>query len=314
MAYKRELLVRVAKLYYEENKTQNEIADIIDVTRQTVARMLEAAKESGIIKINVLDESEQYFNQIAGQLKDIFGLDDVIIEMVYDNSPEAIRYSLGLGASKYLEGKLVEGQTLGCSWGRTLLEVVKGLKRSNKRVNVVQLNGFIGQVYNEFNSNELARILSSKFNGNFYFLPAPGIVESKKMRNLLLNEKSIKLPIQMAYNGDVAAIGIGSLENSLLYQFGFFSKEDINRMAEENVVGDLCLRLINEQGEEVKTNWNERIIGIELEALKKIDTVIGIAGGKSKVNAILGALRGNYLDVLVTDSYTAEQLINKVKK
>lgn len=306
MAYSRKDLIKVAKLYYEQDKTQSEVAEIIDVTRQTVARMLEAAKKSGIIKITVLDENEQYYSLLADQIREKYNLDDVIIEIAYDNSPESIRHSLGIGGSKYLENKLIDGQTLGCSWGRTLLEVVTELKSSNKRVDVVQLNGFVGQIYNKFNSSELARNIANKFKGDYYHLPAPGIIESTRIKELLLQEKSIKNPLDKARKADIAAVGIGSLENSLLYQFGLFKDKDIKKLKEKNVVGDICLHLINDKGEEINSEWNNKIVGIDLDSLKNIDCVIGIAGGKNKAKAILAALQGEIIDVLITDSYTAE--------
>jgi deoxyribonucleoside regulator len=308
MAYSRKEMIKIAKLYYEENYTQNDIASLLNISRQTVGRILNDAQKKGIVQIRVIDENEEYYQYLKNFLKDRYNLIDVVIKPVYDAGLDSIHHALGEAGSDYLINKLEEGQTLGISWGRTLLEVVKSIRQLSKKVDVVQLNGALEQVYLEFNSNELASIMAGKLQGNHYYLHAPGIVDTEKIRDSLLEDRSIKYSLDKARNANIAALGIGSVENSPLYSLGCIGEKDILEIKKKGGVGDLCLRIIDRNGNPVDTDLDRRVIGLSLDDLKNIDCVIGIAGGEKKVDVIIGALKGHYLDVLITDSITADLL------
>lgn len=308
MSYSRNEMIKIAKLYYEQNYTQNDIANMFNISRQTVGRILNAAQKKGIVQIKVIDENKEYYQYLENFLKDRFNLKEVIIKPVYDPDPASIRRALGEAGGNFLLNKLEEGQTLGVSWGRTLLEVVKAIKPLSKKVDVVQLNGALEQVYLEFNSNELASIIAEKLQGNHYYLHAPGIVDSVKIRDSLLEDRSIKFSLDKARSADIAALGIGSIKDSPLYSLSCIREKDIKEIEEKGGVGDLCLRIIEREGNPVETALDKRIIGLTLDDLKNIDCVVGIAGGEKKVDVILATLKGHYLDVLITDSITADKI------
>ena len=306
MIYSKELMVKVSKLYYQENNTQQEVAAAVGLSRQTVGRILETARREGIVQVRILDESQQRYQKMEEKICDFFALQNVVVEPVYDYRAESIRRSLGVRASRYLFEILSEDQTLAVSWGRTMLEVVKAMKNSDRKVDIVQLNGSLGTIYSEINSNELARLLSDKFDGSYYYLPAPGVVDTVKIRDLLLKERTIRVPLERARKADLAAIGVGALDDSLLSSLGFFHDSEKAEMKKKGIVGDICLHMLDQEGRVVNTRWEDRIIGVSMEDLQELDSVIAIAGGTEKVEAIIASLKSGVVNVLVTDSNTAE--------
>ena len=111
---------------------------------------------------------------------------------------------------------------------------------------------------------------------------------------------------------NMALVGIGSVSPSkLLAQSGnIFSDEELNMLREKNAVGDILLRFFDSEGNPVESYLNDRVVSMELEQLKEVDRAIGIAGGSRKFAAIRGALRGGLINILITDSCTAEKLVN----
>ena len=95
---------------------------------------------------------------------------------------------------------------------------------------------------------------------------------------------------------------------------GYFNKTELEEFKQNNVVGDICLQFYNKSGENYNFEFNERVIGIELDDLKKIRTVIGAAAGAEKTDAVIGALNGKFLDVLVTNYSVAKEIENYIEK
>lgn len=312
MNYSKEKMIRVSKLYYEKDYNQQEVSDLMDMSRQTVGRILEAARENGIVQINVQDLNKKHYKELEQYIAEKFKLDQVIVEQIYDYSSESIRKALGSRGAEFLVNKIKKGQTLACSWGRTLLEVVNAMEFVEKGVDVVQFNGALEQIYLDINSSELARIMADKLGGNSYHLHAPGIVDSKKIRDHILDDGSIKSVLNKAKNADLAAIGIGAIKDSPLYTQDYIDKEHLEELKDKGVIGDLCLRMFDSDGKFVKTSLDDRIVGVTMEELNQIDYVVGIAGGENKVEAIKAVLQGDYLDVLITDSYTASLLKDQI--
>lgn len=110
---------------------------------------------------------------------------------------------------------------------------------------------------------------------------------------------------------NMAIVGIGDLEPSqLLKNSGnYYNEEMLQLLAERGAVGDICLHYYDESGKPVLTHEEDPVIGMELEQARSCQHVIALAGGIEKSKAIRGALKGNYVDVLITDFATARSLI-----
>ncbi|MGQ9780559.1 MAG: sugar-binding transcriptional regulator [Bacillota bacterium] len=302
-------MIRVAQLYYEENLTQQEIAEMMGLSRVTVNSLLKKARQEGIVRIQVVTDEVSREAELEEKLKQRFGLKYAVVVSCPSGSNGLILRHLGLAGARLLQKLLKDGDTLGCSWGRTLWEVARAVKPLGKRINVVQLNGGLGQVSDERSPNELARYLARVFGGTYYCLHAPGIVETPSIRDALLSDSSIRETLARARSVTVAACGIGSISDSLLVDFGYLDAQKIAFYKEQGIVGDICLRFFDQEGRLRRTDLDERVIGLTPEELRAIPCVIGIAGGPSKHEALRGALRSGLINACVTDTESAAYVL-----
>jgi len=222
--------------------------------------------------------------------------------------------NVGAAAAIYLESFLENGSLLAIAWGTTLSYVVKNIRHNAyKRVDVIQLLGGIGNKTTDTDANALALTLASAFNGDSYLLQAPFMVKSKVLRDLLMDEPHIQEHFQRLSSANVAVVGLGSTRPELSAQFrsGHISMEDAQSLRNEGAVGDICGRYIDIDGHRCETPLMDRIISASLDDLKRIPTVIGVACGEEKKDIITGALKGKYIDVLITDRSAALAILSE---
>jgi DNA-binding transcriptional regulator LsrR (DeoR family) len=175
---------------------------------------------------------------------------------------------------------------------------------------VVQILGGVGQPSVEKHANYLVRQLAHLVRGKAHLLPAPGLVASKGVAAVLVQDLHVRETMALFDQITVALIDIGSLEPSSwpVATGNTVSPDERQNLQDKGAVGNICLRFYNAGGEEIKEVIGDRVLGLELDRLKSIPTVVGIACGKRRRQAILGALRGRWIKVLVTDQFTAESL------
>jgi DNA-binding transcriptional regulator LsrR (DeoR family) len=128
---------------------------------------------------------------------------------------------------------------------------------------------------------------------------------------LLVQSPSVQETLTLARRADVAVLGVGALESNAsgLIWTGYLTQKDIAWLKSKGVVGHMCAQHFDIHGQMLDVDLNRRAIGIGLENLRSIDTVIAVAGGEEKAQAILGAIRGRYLDVLITDDLAAQKIL-----
>ena len=148
-------------------------------------------------------------------------------------------------------------------------------------------------------------------NGQAILLPAPGAAGSRSACQAFYADPHVKDTLALAKSAKLAFVSIGSIrEESILVKNGnIVDWPEVSALKADGAVGDINLRYFNEQGQLVDSDLDKRVVGLTLEELEGIGHVVGVAGGKVKLNAIRGALAGNYVDVLVTDHITAEKLL-----
>lgn len=304
-------VAKVALLYYIERKNQEEIARQLGISRPTVSRMLSYARRSGIVSIR-LDIPNEVFPELEDKIEKTFSLKEVLIVSSTDNS-SLLKQNLGRGGADLLKRKIKGINSLGISWGSTLFEVVSNFSRdsANPYIKVVQLVGGMNPLNSYLYADELAKILALKIGGDAYILRAPMIVDRCEIRDAMLNDSHIRDVLSLARRVDLAIVGIGALDSdSILLKSGCISEEELEDIKNRGGVGDILGSFYDIEGKPVSSSIDDRIIGIGIEELKEIDYVIGVAGGKNKTKAILGALRIGVLDGLVTDVETAREILS----
>lgn len=311
MIERSELLAQVASLYYEDNLTQAEIARRIGASRPTISRMLQEAREAGVVEITI-HYPWKADSELEHDLAARFHLRQARVLVGRGRPYEEILRGLGVLAARYLESTLAEDTILGISWGTAAYSTLQALQPDrNLPITVVQMIGAVGMGDSRIDGPDLARLLANVYGGKYRYLHAPLIVEDAHVREALLQEPRIQETLSLAHRADVALVGIGSLatEVSSLLRAGYLDQEALAQLRAQGAVGDVCARHYDAQGRVLDIELNHRIVGIELEALRDIEQVIGVAGGEAKAEAILGALRGGHVNVLVTDDAAARKVL-----
>jgi DNA-binding transcriptional regulator LsrR (DeoR family) len=306
------LLVKVSKMYYEEGLSQDDIILRLNLSRSKISRLLQQAREEGIVQITV-NTPKHLFSELETKLEKNFGLSEaLIVEAHVADSQENIIRELGIAAAGYLERSVNATTTLGISWGSTLNGMVAAL-HSNRLPNakVVQIIGGLGQPEAEVHATDLCHRLARALGCQLVLLPAPGIVATEQAREVLLADLYVQRAVEMFDHLEIAFVGIGAPtpESLLLRDGSILSRTELDVLIQNGLVGDIALRFFDAQGQPVKSEIDQRVIGITFNQIKRTRRVVGIAGGPDKFQAILGALRGKLIHVLITDSVTAEQLL-----
>ncbi|HEY68512.1 MAG TPA: sugar-binding transcriptional regulator [Thermoflexia bacterium] len=303
-------MLRAARLYYEDGLTQQQVADELGVSRPKVSRLLTRARAEGIVRITIVDPFAT-FGEVEQHLVETFGLREAVVIAGEGLSEEALRRRLGLAAASYLRRTLRDGLRVGVGWGRTLRATVEALNNERQvAIHAVPLIGGIGQVSPSFQVNDLARRMAEAFGGTWQALYAPAFVGDTQARDALLNHPDVKLVMEGWETLDVALVGIGHFafqRQSSMFFAEYMAQTLLQELEERGAMGDLCGRFFDIYGRQCILEAG--VIGISLDQLKALDHVIGVAGGKEKMTAILGALRGGYLNVLITDTVTAQAVL-----
>jgi DNA-binding transcriptional regulator LsrR (DeoR family) len=304
-----DLLATIAHLYYERGLNQREIAEHVSRHPSTISRLLEEARVEGIVRISVhypwrTDE------HLAEALVQRFGLTHA--EVLSSGGMPYMKMVDGLGvlAARQVGGLLKSGDIFGVSWGSAVESTVQSLRLATPLdIVAVQMCGAAGESI--MGGIELPRLTAEACGGSYRYLPAPIVVKDVALAQSLLNEPVVSEVLCLAEQADIALVGIGSVEPqvSQWLRTGYASPAELLNLVELGYVGDICGRFFNEKGEILDTDVNRRVIAVSAESLRQIRQVIAVSGGSIKVPAIRGALRSGMVNILVTDSAAAEQLL-----
>lgn len=308
------LATKVAVLYYEKNMSQTDIAKQFGISQATVSRLLKLAQDLGIVRIVVKKPIESYF-YLEDKLKEIYALKEVVVTRgVKQNEAQTIQ-NIAQAAAFFLETEIKNDDIIGIAcWSEVLYYTISYMVPFNNTTNceIVQILGGIGDPSAEMHAFQLTKRLAQLLNGKMFLLPAPALVSSSDARNILFNDPSIKETIAKFNKLTLVITGIGALQPSQLLQKSgnIFKEEELNLLKEKGAIGEICLHFYDKEGKPIEGEMDERVIGISISQLKRVGRVIGIAGGERKHEAILGALKGRLVNILITDHLTAEFLIN----
>ena len=308
---KEDLLIEIATLYYYDGLTQMEIAKRFGISRSNVSRLLTEARNRGIVEIKVKQKIPLDYN-LQKEIRSRFSLKDVKILKSYGLDYQEMLRKLGTIAARYLKTILNKVSIVGISWGTAIYEVVNAFESEfYKNIEVIQMIGGIGVENPDIDGTELARRLAEKVSGRYRYLHAPLIVENVGIKEAIMMEKNVKEALQKVKKADVAIVGIGSTNPTIssLIRAGYLNKKELNEIRKLGAVGDICARHFDIKGNLCQIDLNERVIGIDIDVLKDINYVIGVAGGKAKASAILGVLRGGYINVLISDNKTISEVL-----
>jgi deoxyribonucleoside regulator len=302
-------MIETARLYYEHNFSQQQIANKLGISRPGISRLLQKARETGIVKIEIIDP-EAKGTALEAKIKMKYNLKDVIIVPNENEDSATIKQRLGKSAIAYLDHLINDNMILGVSWGTTMLQVAQHIKaRPTLGVTIVQLNGGVTRAEYDTHASEVAQKIGEKYRAVPFLLPLPAIVDNINVKNAILSDKNIAHTLNLGKQAEVIIFTIGKFDyESVLVKANYFEQDEIDTLIKNGAVADVCSRIIDNNGNICSDKLNNRTIGIELDEIKSKPYSIAVAGGKDKVNAIKAALKGKLFNVLITDEYVASQL------
>jgi len=310
------LLADVAEMYYLEQKTQAEIAKRIGLTRSMVSRMLTEARELGIVEVRVRRPMDSH-RALETELIERFNLQSASVISVSQPGLDRLLRALGEAGALMLKRYLAPEQVIGLAWGTSISATVDAIEPSAPMsVRIVQLIGAMGARLMEYDGHDLVLRLSEKIGGEAYYLNAPFICQDAETARALMKNDSIRETINLGKRTDLALLGIGTTapEHSSFHLAGSISLQELNNLRGEGAMGDVCGLHFDVYGEPAARDFSERLVTIRRQDLLKIPVRLGVAAGPGKVHSILGALRGRYINVLVTDSPTARGILEAADK
>jgi len=306
------LLADVAEMYFLQGKNQAEIAKAIGMTRSNISRMLTEARNAGIIQIQI-NRPLKEDHALAQKLVERFDLINARVVCVEQSSQ--LLPKLGRVAGKELLSRLKPGWILGTSWGTAICATVDQLEVTApiSDIKVVQLLGAFGARIKEYDGHSIVRRLEEKLDAESIYINAPFLVENKKVAESLFENKNVEEPLRFGKHADIALLGVGSSELShcSYYLANYVNREEILDIQEKGAVGDVCARFFSIDGELIPEIFQDRMIGISLDDLVNIPLRIGVAGGAAKIDPIIGALRSGLINILVSDTATITEVLER---
>jgi len=309
------LLVKIARMYYERDMTQARIAARFGMSRYKVQRLLKKCRKTGVVHILIRPAPGEFADLEKG-IEEKYGLRDaVVIETPPSNKLPAVTRELGAAAAEYLCGAIQSNERIAVGIGTAVYETVNALQhRARPRVKgmeVVQGFGGLGDANYEEHVTVLTQRLAAWLGAYGFIMPAPLVVGSPAVRKVLYEDPGISGVLNRARSATLALVGMGAIKAwprksgpAIIRRY-----PELADMPALGAVGDINLRFFDRQGRAVQSDFDARMVGLSLAELKSINMVVAVAGGRVKFEAIQAALKGGLLSVLVTDSMTAERLI-----
>ncbi|MBQ8619177.1 MAG: sugar-binding transcriptional regulator [Clostridia bacterium] len=302
MNYEESLMVKAAWYYYFENMTQQAIADRLSISRMRVIKLLENARQTGVIQfrlrsdgVGVMAQSQQLMDKY--HLKDVFLIPEVTPGETHPNE------SIARAGAMYIADRLGDDACISVGYGDTISRTLNHLATMVQTpVSCISLTGGV--------SNYLPNARSNVFNAKLYLMPAPLLASSAEMASAMREESSVSEVVRMTDLSSFTLVGIGALgESATVFRSGLLGPTDMFYLKMNHAVGDILGHFIDKDGKLIPTPIEERLIATPLDRLREMHNVIGLASGPEKIEAIRAVLRGGYLDILITDEATANLLL-----
>jgi DNA-binding transcriptional regulator LsrR (DeoR family) len=309
-----ELLARLAIGYYEDGLTQEALGARFGLSRPKVQRMLERARTAGVVDIRVSTPPWLHVD-LERELRECFGLAEVIVAPGRADS-QAQREAVAREAAWYLERRMADGVVVAVSHGRDTGEVPRFFGPGRRfDATFVSAMGGSPLADSPTNPNEIARRLADRCGGQAKGLFAPAYVESARMRDQLLRQPAVAETLRAAAAASIALVGIGGTDDECtMVRTGCVSVEEIRRLRGAGAVGDVLGNYVDIEGRRLDSPETARLVGLGLDELHAIPTVLVVVSESEKPFAILGVLRTGIVDVLVLDEGNARFLLGLARE
>ena len=308
------LKLKAAYYCYEKGCSQTDVAQMLGISRPTLGKLLTEAKEEGIVRVQVADPLNfKHILYLEDGLKRRFGLKDARILNTVVADDDNLTAKLAEAAAEYVDENVYSGIKIASAWGYTL-EMMSHYLRPNpavKDIEVYTLMGGSGTADSVRQPDIIAGHLLSKYSGTGYIINAPYVCQSENLCEAIKREPAIADVIEKSREADITLVGIGekpSVDGEYLSRYDY-GAEAVAELEAAGACGDICANFFDANGTPCDVSLRRRIVAIDIADLKSHKNVVAISGGVKKYESVLGALRGGYVDVLITDRFTAEAVL-----
>lgn len=305
-----DLMMQAVRLYYLENMTQEEIGKRLYVSRTKVSRLLKAAKKFVHIQI---DGQSRRNTLLEEAFERCFDLEKAVILSALPEDETKIFQAVAEEAASYVDTLLDENSVIGISRGQTMQAIVNSLKPKKKLpIHVVQLIGLMNNPSQNSEEMELVRSFANAYGGSYHNLFSPFVLDDEETRKILNRVSGIDKTLELAQQADIILTSIGSfcLEDKNILWNSYLTPEEKQTLVDKGAMGLFCGHLFDQEGKILEDDIHQRIVGLTAEQIicnKK--HVVGVSTGRKKVLPTLGALRGKLIKTLITDEYTALNIL-----
>lgn len=312
---RRQLLAEIASLYYTERKTQSQIGKSFGYSRSAISRMISEAEETGIVEITIKHPIKRE-PSAERRLREKYNLEAAFVINPGNTSYQNTLQILGRAGAMFLEQLLKDNMTIGIGWGTSVSEVVKALNSMPlKNVRVVQVIGSVGGRSDPLvDGPGVASSLATRLNASYFILHSPVYLDSIEACKTLKMQKQIAETLKEGLNSDITLLGIGTVEIdplfSSIFRSGFMDEQEIKTLRQQGGLVNFCGLILDQEGRILENEVNQRAMTVDLARLRANGSkMIGIAAGVKKSGAIEAVLKGNWLDVLITDSAAVQPIL-----
>lgn len=298
--FEENLMVKISWYYYMEEMTQQAIADRLGISRMRVIKLLEKARQTGVIQFHISSSFDKRHSLEAALMEKYHLKDCYAVPTNPDSS--GVNDTIAKAASIYIGNHITDNCYINFGYGDTSSRTIAYLARNlETSASFVSLTGGVSYYLPSSGSNI--------FNAKLYLIPSPLIMSSPEMAAAIRQESSIKEVSDMIKLASMTIVGIGAMDDdATIVKSSILSHNDFLLLNMKGAVGDIICHFIDKDGNLVDTEVDSRLVSVPLSTLNRLENVIGVAAGTHKVSAIAAALKGAYLDILITDERTAEML------
>ncbi|WP_162137209.1 sugar-binding transcriptional regulator [Austwickia chelonae] len=304
------LLAQVSRWYYLDGLSQDEIGKKVCLSRSRISRLLSEARRRKIVRF-VIGHPLERAMALEESLCSRFGLRDARVAQCGEGMSPLT--AVATTAAEVLVDLCRQATVLATSSGTTLSAVVEQLPHQTLHdLCVVQMIGALSKDSPVTDSPDVTRRIAERFGATYRLMPAPLLVGSPRLAQALRREESVANALALASHADVAIVGIGALDRAgisgPIFQ-GWLTPAECDYLAGLGAVGHISGHHFDANGRHIHATLCERVMAVPLDRLRSIDQVVAVAAGTEKARAIQGALRGGYVDLLVTDTVTAQAVL-----
>lgn len=309
------LIFKCCSLYYEDGLSQQEISDMLQISRPSVARMIKSGHEQGIVKIKIINPDNLVFGNLERALEKKFKLEEAIIVPSSNMDPaDEQNESMAKETFKFLSRVLEDKDFVGVTMGRTLKNLLGGQHDVEaKKCTFVPIVGGIDENRYDIHSNYLAAAFADVFGADYLQFFAPLVFSEPDMLKKFMEEYSMQRIVRAFKKISIVIMGIGApaKQTSTLVKAGYIKEKLFDKFIELGMVGDVAAQFYDKDGStEQFESFNNLIAGMPINDLKKVRCRVGVAAGKNKIDSLIGAIKGKLINVLITDSDCARNLLD----